>query len=61
MTVAARCLLCGKLYNVDQEHSDYKKLADKSTNKGEVSFICDMCNNRVRNEADKQQKPHKPM
>lgn len=61
MTVAARCLMCGKLYEVTQEHTDYKKLADKSTGKKEVSFICDLCNNRVRNEADKKQKPPKPM
>ncbi len=61
MTVAARCLMCGKLYDVTADNTDYKKLVDKSSEKKEVTFICDMCKNRVRDESDKKQKPHKPM
>ncbi len=57
-TVAARCLMCGKSYDVDKDHKDFKKLADQ--NKEIAVFICDFCNNRVRHEADEQRKPHKP-
>jgi uncharacterized protein YlaI len=58
-TVAARCLLCGKGYDVDQDHKDFKKLKDQG--KETASFICDFCSNRVRHESDEQRKPKKPV
>lgn len=58
-TVAARCLMCGKGYDVPEDHKDFKKL--KEQNKTEGVFICDFCNNRVRHESDEQHKPKKPI
>jgi uncharacterized protein YlaI len=60
-SVVARCLLCGKTYEVNQEHKDFKKLSDKSSVQNEVTFVCDLCNNRVRYESDEKQKAKKPM
>lgn len=57
MAIEARCALCGKKYQVTEEHPSYKKLEEKPT----TTFICDMCNNRVRYESEDQQKPKKPM
>ena len=57
--INARCLMCGKSYQLDEEYKDFKKLSDKKV--AEVSFICDLCNNKVRYEADEQRKPKKPV
>lgn len=57
-SVPARCLLCGKAYDVSEDHKEFKKLKDQG--KPEATFICDFCNNRVRHEADEQRKPMKP-
>ncbi|HWP95749.1 MAG TPA: DUF2197 domain-containing protein [Syntrophomonadaceae bacterium] len=56
--VPARCLLCGKSYDVPEDHKEFKKLIEQG--KPEANFICDLCNNRVRHEADEQRKPQKP-
>lgn len=58
-TVAARCLMCGKTYDVAQDHREFKKL--KEQNKEMAVFICDLCSNRVRHESDEQRKPKKPV
>ena len=58
-SIAARCLLCAKVYDVDEEHQDYKKLVDK--NEKLPGFICDYCSNKVRYESDEAHKPKKPM
>lgn len=54
----ARCIMCGKSYQLDEDHQDYKKLSEK--NVPTVTFICDLCSNKVRFEADEQRKPIKP-
>ncbi|MGI5920651.1 MAG: DUF2197 domain-containing protein [Syntrophomonadaceae bacterium] len=56
--VMARCLLCGKTYEVSEDHKDYKKLVEQNQN---ISFICDFCSNRVRHESDEVRKEKKPM
>ncbi len=56
--INARCLMCGKTYEVPGDHKDYKKLAEQKT---DPTFICDQCNYRVRHEADEQKKPKKPI
>lgn len=58
-TVAARCLMCGKGYDVPQDHKDFKKLKEQS--KMEAAFICDLCAYRIKHETDEQRKPQKPM
>jgi len=56
--IPARCLICGKTYDVPEDHKDYKKIVEK----GKAStFICDMCNKKVRHESDEKRKPKKPM
>ncbi len=57
--INARCLMCGKTYQLDEEFKDFKKLSDKKV--AEASFICDLCNNKVRYESDEQRKPKKPV
>lgn len=60
--VTAKCLLCGKTYQLAEDNKDYKKLSEKSSQKDSVgTFICDMCNNKVRFESDEKQKAKKPM
>ena len=52
--IAAKCLMCGKDYEVMEDHSDYKKLVEQ---KQEIAtFICDLCNNKVRYESDDKKK-----
>ncbi len=57
--ISARCLLCGKTYDVTEDHQDYKKIKEKQDKA--PTFICDLCSNRVRNESDEKRKPKKPM
>lgn len=57
--IAAKCMLCAKVFYVDEEHKDYKKLVAK--NKDLPAFICDYCSNRVRFESDEANKQKKPM
>jgi uncharacterized protein YlaI len=57
-TLAARCLMCGKSYQLDEEYKDFKKLSEK--NLPEATFICEMCSNKVRYESDEQRKAKKP-
>jgi uncharacterized protein YlaI len=56
--VTAKCLMCGKSYEVSEDHKDYNKLAEENKT---ISFICDICSNRVRYESDEKQKEKKPM
>lgn len=56
--LTARCMMCGKSYQLDKEYKDFKKLSEKKL--PEVSFICDYCSNKVRYESDEQRKPKKP-
>lgn len=60
--IQARCLMCGKSYQLGESDKDFKKLNEKVGDSGQVaSFICDFCSNRVRFEADEQRKDKKPM
>ncbi|CFX78320.1 Protein of unknown function DUF2197 [Syntrophomonas zehnderi OL-4] len=54
----ARCIMCGKSYQLNEDHKDYKNLSEK--NVSTATFICDRCSNKVRYEADEQRKPIKP-
>ncbi|MGI6468392.1 MAG: DUF2197 domain-containing protein [Syntrophomonadaceae bacterium] len=58
-TISARCLLCSKTYSVDESHKDYKKLVAQE--KPVATFICDLCNFRVKHESEEKNKPKKPM
>ncbi|NLX02446.1 MAG: DUF2197 domain-containing protein [Syntrophomonadaceae bacterium] len=56
--IQARCLMCGKIEDVGEDHQDYVKLVKQEK---APTFICDICRNRVRYESDEQRKPKKPM
>ncbi|HHV15455.1 MAG TPA: DUF2197 domain-containing protein [Gelria sp.] len=56
--IRTRCLMCGKIEDVGEDHQDYSKLIDPQK---PSAFICDMCRNRVRYESDEQRKPKKPI
>ncbi|MDI9480735.1 MAG: DUF2197 domain-containing protein [Syntrophomonadaceae bacterium] len=58
-SIIARCLMCGKSYDLPTDHKDYAKLA--ASQSSAPTFICDHCGYRVRHEADEQQKPKKPI
>jgi len=48
--IMAKCMMCGKDYDVQEDHLEYNKLMEQ---KSEVAtFICDLCNNKVRYESD---------
>lgn len=55
--VEARCLICGKLYKVAEDHKDYQKINTQKNS----SFICDLCGNKVRFESDENRKQKKPL
>lgn len=57
--LTARCMMCGKTYQLNEEYKDFKKLSEKK--QPEISFICDLCGNKVRYESDEQRKPKKPV
>ncbi len=58
--IVARCLLCGKVYDVEEGHRDFKKLSEKQV-KEMPTFVCDYCSNRVRYESDEKRKEKKPI
>ncbi|NLP23270.1 MAG: DUF2197 domain-containing protein [Syntrophomonadaceae bacterium] len=58
-SIIARCLMCGKSYDLTSDHKDFAKLA--ASQSPEPTFVCDHCGYRVRHEADEQQKPKKPI
>lgn len=58
-TLSARCLMCGKSYQLDEENKDFKKLSEK--NLPEATFVCELCSNKVRYESDEQRKTKKPV
>lgn len=55
--VEAKCMLCGKVYQLGEDNKDYKKAADPEK---PGSYICDICANRVRYESDDKKKNPKP-
>lgn len=55
--VQARCIMCGKTYNVAEDHKDYPKLVQAK----DAVFVCDLCNYKVRYDSEEEQKPKKPM
>ena len=57
--ISARCLLCGKNWDVDEDHKDFKKLVEQQ--KELPTFICDLCSYRVRHESEEKGKPQKPI
>lgn len=57
--ITARCLLCAKTYTVAEDHKDYHKLVEQ--NKPLPTFICDLCDYRIRHESEEKDKPKKPI
>lgn len=55
--VAAKCMLCGKTYQLGEGDKDYKKMTDPDK---PGTFICDVCSNRVRYESDDKRKNPRP-
>jgi uncharacterized protein YlaI len=51
--------MCGKVYELGEDYKDFKKLSEKTETV--VSFICDLCSNRVRYEADEKKREKKRM
>ncbi|HBQ87579.1 MAG TPA: DUF2197 domain-containing protein [Syntrophomonas sp.] len=58
-SIAARCLMCGKTYQLDEDYKDFKKLSEQT--QPVITFICDFCSNRVRYESDEKNKERKPI
>lgn len=55
--ITVRCAFCGKKESVAEDHKDYPKLLANP----KTVYICDWCNNKVRYDAEENQKPKKPM
>ncbi|HHX94740.1 MAG TPA: DUF2197 domain-containing protein [Clostridia bacterium] len=51
-----RCSLCGKIDEITKIHKDYMKIARSNT-----TYVCEMCQNKVRFNAMDKNKPKKPM
>jgi uncharacterized protein YlaI len=51
-----KCSLCGKTDEITKIHKDYIKIARMNT-----TYICEMCQNKVRFGAMEKNKPKKPM
>ena len=51
-----KCSLCGKTDEITKIHKDYIKIARMKT-----TYICEMCQNRVRLNAMDKNKPVKPI
>jgi len=56
-SVAAKCMLCGKTYDLFEDNKDFKKMSDPNK---PGTYICDLCANRVRYESDDKKKNPKP-
>jgi uncharacterized protein YlaI len=56
--ISARCILCGKTHTIGEDHKEFRKLAEKGD---KATFICDICNNRVRFESEDKKKEKKPI
>ena len=54
----AKCLLCGKSYQLGEDDKNFKKLSNKDQ---PGTFICEFCSNRVRYESDDKKKNPKPI
>lgn len=55
--VQIRCAFCGQKVAIPAGHKDYEKIRLNQ----KIIYVCDMCNNRARYEADENLKPKKPM
>ena len=55
--VESKCMLCGKNYQLGEDNKDFKKMSNKDK---PGIFICDLCANRVRYEADEKRKNPRP-
>jgi len=55
--VDAKCMLCGKTYQLGEDDKDFKKMSNLDK---PGTFICDLCANRVRYESDDKKKSPKP-
>lgn len=51
-----RCSLCGKTDKITKMHKDYIIIARKQT-----TYVCEMCQNKVRFGAMDRHKPKKPI
>lgn len=58
MGVEVRCALCGKKSELSAEDKDYKKVVEAPK---KITYICDMCNHKVRFESEDNVKPKKPI
>lgn len=52
-----KCSICGKKEEITKIHKDYQKLAANP----ELHYVCWNCENRMRFQAQKMQKPRKLM
>ncbi len=55
--VDAKCMLCGKVYELGEEDINFKKMADPDK---PGTYVCDRCANKVRYESDDKMKHPKP-
>ncbi len=53
-TINASCLMCGKKYEIMEDHQEFKKLVEQA--KELPTFVCDLCNNKVRFESEDKKK-----
>ncbi|NLO89297.1 MAG: DUF2197 domain-containing protein [Clostridia bacterium] len=51
-----KCTLCGRIDKITKIHKDYFKIAREN-----ASYVCEMCEKRVRYHAVEFNKPRKPM
>lgn len=51
-----RCSLCGKIDEITKMHKDYIPIARQKT-----TYVCEMCQHKVRFNAMEQNRPKKPM
>ncbi|MEQ8201188.1 MAG: DUF2197 domain-containing protein [Syntrophomonadaceae bacterium] len=60
--VEAKCMLCGKVYQLGEDDKDFKKVAEKKAADPSKpgTFICDLCANKIRYESDDKKKHPKP-
>jgi uncharacterized protein YlaI len=55
--VNAKCMMCGKSYVLAEDNKDFKKMSDPNK---PGTYICDLCENRVRYESEDKKKSPKP-
>lgn len=64
--VAGRCIMCGRMVEVEQFHPDpeddyYEEEEKELARKKSPLLICQFCEAKLRHEADESQKNPKPL